>query len=250
MACPKVLAAGTGTAPYPHTETSNINTTHNHAKPLCMHRLPVHWQCLTAASRQPSQRTGWSAHTLTSVRHTLATCQSRRAYELLDHEDHGLDGGDQLQPLGPPAGRAAAAEAVATADGRLEGHHAAPVRVHGGGRMSSLASSDCMAATQHDARCRVCRPHLSGLLRCRAGLAMYPHCSRSRRLNVLCTFCPTSFVISSQRTKLSRLTRGAYCVFLISREGTLRLRTHTETLATAFLEPHSQAAVTPAPQLL
>ena len=45
---------------------------------------------------------------------------------LLDHEDHGLDGGDQLKPLGTPAGRAAAAGAVATADGRLEGHHAAP----------------------------------------------------------------------------------------------------------------------------
>ena len=143
MACPKVLAAGTGTAPYPHTETSNINTTHNHAKPLCMHHFLVHWQCPTAASRQPSQRAGWSAHTLTSVRHTLATCQSRRAYELLDHEDHGLDGGDQLQPLGPPAGRAAAAEAVATADGRLEGHHAAPVRVHGRGRVSLQSMSDC-----------------------------------------------------------------------------------------------------------
>ena len=64
---------------------------------------------------------------------------------------------------------------------------------------------------------------------------------------------PRSFELYStlcSRTKLSRLTRGAYCVFLISREGTLRLRTHTETLATAFLEPHSQAAVTPAPQLL
>ena len=146
MSCPKVLATGTGTAPYPHTETSNINTTHNHAKPLCMHHFLVHWQCPTAASRQPSQRTGWSAHTLTSVRHTLATCQSRRAYELLDHEDHGLDGGDQLQPLGPPAGRAAAAEAVATADGRLEGHHAAPVRVHGGGRISLQSMSDCWIA--------------------------------------------------------------------------------------------------------
>ena len=146
MPCPKVLATGTGTAPYSHTETSNFNNTHNHAKPLCMHLLPVHWQCPTAACRQPSQRTGWSAHTLSSERHTLATCQSRRASELLDHEDHGLDGGDQLQPLGPPAGRAAAAGAVATADGRLEGHHAAPVRVHGGGRMSALASSDSWIA--------------------------------------------------------------------------------------------------------
>ena len=111
-----------------------------------MHHFPVHWQCPTAACRQPSQRTGWSAHTLSSVRHSQATCQSRRASELLDHEDHGLDGGDQLQPLGPPADRAAAAEAVATADGRLEGHHAAPVRVHGGGKMSSPATSDCMGA--------------------------------------------------------------------------------------------------------
>ena len=143
MPCPKVLAAGTGTTPYPHTETSNMSNTHNHAKPLCMHRFLVHRQCPTAASRQPSQRTGWSAHVLSSVRHTLATCQSRRASEPVDHEDHGLDGGDQLKPLGMPAGRAAAAGAVATADGRLEGHHAAPVRVHGGGRTSSPVTSDC-----------------------------------------------------------------------------------------------------------
>ena len=141
-------------------------------------------------------------------------------------------------------------EAVATANGRLEetprrncegtwrrqDELARELRLHGG--------------TQHDARCRVCRPHLSGLLRCRAGLAMNPHCSRSRRLNVLCTFCIPLLFILSQRTKLSRLIRCILCVFLISREGTLRLRTHTETLATAFLEPHSQAAVTPAPQLL
>ena len=149
MPCPKVLtllAAGTATTPYPHTKTPNINTTHNQAKPLGRHHLPVHWQRPTAASRQPSKRTGWSAHVSSSVRHTLPTCQSRRASVLLDHEDHGLDGSDQLQPLGRPAGRAAAAGAVATADGRLEGHHAAPVRVHGGGRMSSLASSDCTAA--------------------------------------------------------------------------------------------------------
>ena len=146
MPCPKELAAGTGTTPYPHTKTPNINTTHNQAKPLGRHHLPVHWQRPTAASRQPSKRTGWSAHVSSSVRHTLPTCQSRRASVLLDHEDHGLDGGDQLQPLGRPAGRAAAAGAVATADGRLEGHHAAPVRVHGGGRISLQSMSDCWIA--------------------------------------------------------------------------------------------------------
>ena len=44
-------------------------------------------------------------------------------------------------------GRAAAAGAVATADGRLEGHHhAAPVKVHGGGRISLQSMSDCTAA--------------------------------------------------------------------------------------------------------
>ena len=95
MPCPKVLAAGTGTTPYPHTKTPNINTTHNQAKPLGRHHLPVHWQRPTAASRQPSKRTGWSAHVSSSVRHTLPTCQSRRASVLLDHEDHGLDGGDR-----------------------------------------------------------------------------------------------------------------------------------------------------------
>ena len=148
MPCPKELAAGTGTTPCPHTKTPNINTTHNQAIPLGRHHLPVHWQRPTAASRQPSKRTGWSAHVSSSVRHTLPTCQSRRASVLLDHEDHGLDGGDQLKPLGRPAGRAAAAGAVATADGRLEGHHAAPVpvRVHGGGRISLQSMSDCTAA--------------------------------------------------------------------------------------------------------
>ena len=107
---------------------------------------PVHAKRPTGASRQPSKRTGWSAHVSSSVRHTLPTCQSRRASVLLDHEDHGLDGGDQLKPLGTPAGRAAAAGAVATADGRLEGHHAAPVRVHGGGRISLQSMSDCWIA--------------------------------------------------------------------------------------------------------
>ena len=52
MPCPKELAAGTGTTPYPHTKTPNINTTHNQAKPLGRHHLPVHWQRPTAASRR------------------------------------------------------------------------------------------------------------------------------------------------------------------------------------------------------
>ena len=83
---------------------------------------------------------------MSGVRHTPPPCQSRRACELLDHEHLGHDGGDQRQPLGRHVGRPAAAEALATADGRLEGHHAAPVRVHGGGRTSSPVTSDCMGA--------------------------------------------------------------------------------------------------------
>ena len=145
MPCPKVLAAGTHATPYLHTESSNNNPTYNQAKPLGSHHLPVHWQRLTATSRQPSKHTRWCAPMLSGVRHTPPPCQSRRACELLDHEHLGHDGGDQRQPLGRHVGRPAAAEALATADGRLEGHHAAPVRVHGGGRTSSPVTSDCTA---------------------------------------------------------------------------------------------------------
>ena len=192
MPCPKELAAATGITPYPHTKTPNINTTHNQAKPLGRHHLPVHWQRPTAASRQPSKRTGWSAHVSSSVRHTLPTCQSRRASVLLDHEDHGLDGGDQLQPLGRPAGRAAAAGAVATADGRLEGHHAAPTGPLPRATKRAQRGADAWGAHSINP----CVPPSTERVMPVAWEALAGvGSSRSRIVNVLYRFCPAAMYL-------------------------------------------------------
>ena len=74
---------------------------------------------------------------------------------------------------------------VATEDGRLG------TAAHQKGYMAEAGSacSRCPTARYHTARCRVCCPHLSGWLRRRAGLAMYPFWSRERKMNVLYRFC-------------------------------------------------------------
>ena len=68
------------------------------------------------------------------------------ASELVDREHRRHDGGDQRQPLGQHVGRPAAAAASCHCGWTPRGNSCAPVRVHGGGRISLQSMSDCWIA--------------------------------------------------------------------------------------------------------
>ena len=135
------------------------------------HRYDVKRQRPTASCHPRSAACGRAALCASGLGGCCQQHLFRRRGVLEQHAEHHQDGVEGSHHLWRAVGAVSAHTPASARDGTLEAHRLGYIAEAGRGRPRPLT------ARQHTAPCRVCCPHLSGPLRRRQRLAMYPHSS-------------------------------------------------------------------------
>ena len=162
-----------------HGTRSCVPPRYGRALPLGSHRHHVNRQRPTASCHPRSAACDRAALCASGLGGCCEQHLVRRRGVLEQHAEHHQDGVEGSHHLWRAVGAVSAHTPASAWDGTLEAHQHGYIAEAGRGRPRPLT------ARQHTAPCRVCCPHLSGPLRRRQRLAMYPHSSWSRIL----TFC-------------------------------------------------------------
>ena len=141
------------------------------ALPLDDHRDGVQRQRRTASCHPRSAVCGRAALCASGLGEWGEHHLFRRGGVLEQHAEHHQDGVEGSHHLWPAVGAVSAHTPASARDGTLEAHRLGYIAEAGRARPRPPT------AREHTAPCRVCSPRLSGPLRRRQRLAMYPHSS-------------------------------------------------------------------------
>ena len=169
-----------------HGTRSCVPPRYGRALPLGSHRDHVNRQRPTASCHPRSAACGRAALCASGLGGCCEQHLFRRRGVLEQHAEHHQDGVEGFHHLGRAEGAVSAHTPASARDGTLEAHRLGYIAEAGRGRPRPPT------ARYHTARCRVWYQHLSGWLRRRAGLAMYPHRSKSSKMNVLLPICASA----------------------------------------------------------
>ena len=154
-----------------HTTSFCSAASPRRAKPRCTHRKVVERQCQTSSCRTRSAACSQAVLCASGLGGCCEQHLVRRRGVLEQHAEHHQDGVEGSHHLWPAVGAVSDHTQASAWDGTLEAHRLGYIAEAGRGRPQPPT------ARYHTAPCRVWYPHLSGSLRRRQRLAMYPHSS-------------------------------------------------------------------------